>query len=299
MMPEAAGAAAEPAGILPVDKPEGPTSHDVVDQARRALHTRRIGHTGTLDPFASGLLLLCIGSATRLAEYLVGLDKTYRATVRLGATTDTDDRTGTVIAASERWRTLTAAQVEEAVRGLQGPQLQVPPAYSAKKVKGERMYNRARRGEAVELAPAPVVVHRIEVLALDLPNAQLEIDCSSGTYIRALARDLGERLGVGAALWDLRRTRIGPHDVGSAIPAERLDDPDAVRAAWIAPADALAHLPRVPVNPGQAREIGHGGPVTAPAALPEDVPVVVVDGGEVIAIAEVVGGMLRPRKVFR
>ena len=156
-----------------------------------------------------------------------------------------------------------------------------------------------KKGEAVELAPATVVVHRIEVLALDLPNAQLEIDCSSGTYIRALARDLGERLGVGAALWDLRRTRIGPHDVGIAIPAERLDDPDAVRAAWIAPADALAHLPRVPVNPGQAREIGHGGPVTAPAALPEDVPVVVVDGGEVIAIAEVVGGMLRPRKVFR
>ncbi len=298
MTPEA-GPPAERTGMLPVDKPAGPTSHDVVDRARQALRTRRIGHTGTLDPFASGLLLLCIGPATRLAEYLVGLDKTYRALVRLGARTDTDDRTGAIVAAADDWRTLAAAAVEEAVRALEGPQLQVPPAYSAKKVGGERRYDRARRGEATALEPVPVTVHRATVLGLDLPDVELEIECSSGTYIRALARDLGEQLGVGAHLAELRRTRIGPHDVGGAVPVEALEDRARVSAAWLTPAAALAHLPQVPVGPAQAVEIGHGGPITAPAELPDDVPIVVTEGEEVIAIAEVGGGMLRPRKVFR
>lgn len=286
-------------GVLPVDKPEGPTSHDVVARARRALGTRRIGHTGTLDPFASGLLLLCLGRATRIAEYLTGLDKTYRATARLGATTDTDDWTGSVLATSEAWRSLTAAHVEDTVRALEGPQLQVPPAYSAKKVEGERMYDRARRGEAVLLPPVPVTVHRIRVLGLELPSVQLEIECSSGTYIRALARDLGERLGVGASLTELRRTRIGVLDVGGAVPADRLDDPQAVQAAWLSPTEALAHLPQVEVNAGQAAEIAHGGPVFAPHELPAAAPIAVLEAGDLVAIAEYVAGMLRPRKVFR
>ncbi|HEX9108575.1 MAG TPA: tRNA pseudouridine(55) synthase TruB [Longimicrobiales bacterium] len=286
-------------GILPVDKPEGPTSHDIVARARRALGIRRIGHTGTLDPFASGLLLLCVGRSTRLAEYLTGLDKTYRAVARLGASTDTDDRAGTVLATSEDWSSLTPTQVEAALHALEGPQLQVPPAYSAKKVAGERMYERARRGEAVVLSPVPVTVRRIEMLGLRLPDVELEIECSSGTYIRALARDLGERLGVGAHLTALRRTRIGAHDIGTALPAERLDDLEAVRAAWIGPAEALRHLPRVDVSAPQAVEIGHGGPIFAPDALGKHEQVVVCEGGELIAIAESTGGMLRPRKVFR
>jgi tRNA pseudouridine55 synthase len=291
--------AGDRSGILPVDKPEGPTSHDIVIRARRALHERRIGHTGTLDPFASGLLLLCIGRATRLAEYLTGLDKTYHATARLGASTDTDDRTGRVLAASDAWRGLTVAQVEEAARSLAGPQLQVPPVYSAKKVDGERMYQRARRGAAVELPPVPVIVHRIEVLGLDLPDVELEVECSSGTYIRALARDLGARLGTGAHLTTLRRTRVGGLGVAGALPVERLDDPDAVAGAWLAPADALAHLARVELGEPQASDIGHGVAVTAPADAPSEGTVVVVEEGALIAIAESVDGMLRPVKVFR
>ena len=290
---------AELTGVLPVDKPEGPTSHDIVARARRALGTRRIGHTGTLDPFASGLLLLCLGRATRLAEYLTGLDKTYQARARLGTVTDTDDRMGAVLAASEGWRDLDDARVEEALRGLEGPQLQVPPAYSAKKVDGERMYRRARRGETVVLPPVAVRVQRIEVLGLNLPDVDFEVECSSGTYIRALARDLGERLGVGAHLTALRRTRIGAHELGTAVPAERLADTEAVRAAFLSPADALAHLPHAEVSAAQAREIEHGGPILAPDGLPTDTPIVVVEAGDVVAIAELASGMLRPRKVFR
>ncbi len=291
--------APELTGVLPVDKPEGPTSHDIVARARRALGTRRIGHTGTLDPFASGLLLLCLGRATRIAEYLTGLDKTYQARARLGAVTDTDDRTGAVLAQSDAWRTLDAAGVEAAARALEGPQLQVPPAYSAKKVEGERMYRRARRGEEVELPAVPVTVHRIEVLGLELPDVDFEVECSSGTYIRALARDLGERLGTGAHLTALRRTRVGAVDVGLAVPADRLDDAEAVRAAWLSSADALAHLPRVEVSAGQAGELAHGGPIFAPAELPADTPIAVAEGGDLVAIAEYIAGMLRPRKVFR
>lgn len=288
----------EPNGILPVDKPEGPTSHDVVARARRALSTRRVGHTGTLDPFASGLLLLCIGPATRLAEYLVGMDKTYIAVIRLGSRTDTDDQTGAVLTASERWRALEPEAIRSAAESFRGELLQVPPAYSAKKVAGERMYDRARRGEAVELPPVPVIVHRLSVLALDPPELTVEIECSSGTYIRAIARDLGEKLGVGAHLARLRRTRIGGHDVASAVPVACLDDGEAVRKAWLPPIAALEHFARVEVSLAQAREIGHGGPVAAPEALATGESVAIIQDGELIAIGEVAGGMLRPRKVF-
>lgn len=290
---------AEPNGILPVDKPEGPTSHDVVAQARRALGTRRIGHTGTLDPFASGLLLLCIGPATRVAEYLVGMDKSYQAVIRLGERTDTDDRTGTVLSATEEWRELQLESVRAAAAEFQGELAQVPPAYSAKKVEGERMYERARRGQAVDLPPVPVTVYRLTILSMALRDITVEIDCSSGTYIRSIARDLGERLGVGAHLAALRRTRIGSHEVSEAIPVTALDDADAVRRAWIPAVQALGHFQQVEVSPAQAREIGHGGPVAAPASVTGGAAVAITLAGELIAIGEVAGGMLRPRKVFQ
>jgi tRNA pseudouridine55 synthase len=286
------------AGVLPVDKPVGPTSHDVVAAARRALRERRIGHTGTLDPFASGLLLLCVGSATRLAEYLTDLPKSYRAVARLGASTETDDHTGAVVATSEEWRTLSPERVREALSRMEGPLLQVPPAYSAKKVAGERMYDRARRGEAVELAPVPVHIYRIEVLSIDLPEVEFEVECSSGTYIRAIARDLGEALGVGGHLAALRRTRIGVHDVSRAVPLAALGEPEAVAAAWIPPAEALAQLPRVEVAEEAAAAIAHGKAVPAPAGGGEGAVVAVTAGGELLAVAEARGGLLHPRKVF-
>lgn len=288
-----------PAGaVVRVDKPEGPTSHDVVAAARRALDTRRIGHTGTLDPFASGLLLLCVGPATRLAPYLTELRKRYVGTLRLGVATDSDDRTGAVIGTSEGWRRRTEAEVTAALRDQQGEILQVPPAYSAKRVQGERMHRRARRGETVALEPVAVVIDRIEVLRLDLPDVEFEVECSRGTYVRAIARDAGEALGTGAHLTTLRRTRIGAHDVAGAVPMDRLQEPGAVQRASLRPLDALGHLHRVEVDDAAVVDLSHGAPVEAPADAASDGFVAVVHRGRLLAVAEIIRGMVQPRKVF-
>jgi tRNA pseudouridine55 synthase len=287
------------AGVLPLDKPEGPTSHDMVAQARRALKERRIGHTGTLDPFASGLLLLCVGRATRLAEFLTGLDKTYEAVARLGVATDSEDRDGTVISESDGWKALDAAVVEAALGGFSGVVDQVPPQFSAKKVGGEAMYLKARRGERVELPARQVNIHEIELLEMDLPDVRFRVRCSSGTYVRSLARDIGESLGVGAHLTYLRRTAVGAFAVeGSLQPAE-LEDPDRVEAMWIDPLAALAHLPRVEVDAQAAGDLRHGRRVPAPDAESEDLdPVAVAHGADLVAVGRISGGVLKPSKVF-
>ncbi|MBI4545556.1 MAG: tRNA pseudouridine(55) synthase TruB [Gemmatimonadetes bacterium] len=285
-------------GVLRVDKPAGLTSHDVVAAARAALGTRRIGHTGTLDPFATGLLLLCLGRGTRLAEYLLDLPKTYVARARLGVSTDTDDVTGEVVSTSEQWRDYSAATVAAAFRAQLGERLQVPPAYSAKKVGGERLYRRARRGEPVTAPPVAVRIYRIEALAFDLPEVEFEVECSSGTYVRAIARDVGAELGCGAHLIRLRRTRIGPHTVGQAVTLEGLRDPAALEAAWVSPLAALAHLPLVRVEGEAAERLGHGATVRAPAGAPAAGLVAVASGAELLAVAEAADGTLRPRKVL-
>jgi len=290
---------ADRSGVLPVDKPEGPTSHDVVALARRALGTRRIGHTGTLDPFASGLLLLCVGRATRLAEYLVGLPKTYVATVRLGTVTDTADPTGEVIGRSEGWRDLDEETILAAFAGQLGRIRQLPPAFSAKRVRGERAYDRARRGETVELAPVEVEISRLDVLRIELPDIDFEVECSSGTYVRAIGRDVGEALGVGGHLTRLRRMKIGQHDVDAAVPVAKLDDPDAVRAAWLEPLAAVAHLPRLEVDGEALGRLRHGGAIAVHGeAPPPRAPVAIVHRGALAAIGEVDRGRVRPRKVF-
>jgi tRNA pseudouridine55 synthase len=286
-------------GVLPVDKPEGPTSHDAVAQARRALRLRRVGHTGTLDPFASGLLLLCLGPATRLAEYLTALPKRYLATLRLGAATDTDDRMGEMVSRSEGWRALGEGEVRAALLEQQGERAQLPPVYSAKKVGGERMYAAARRGEEVHRTPVPVTIHSIEVLRVDLPEVEFDVRCSSGTYIRAVARDAGERLGVGAHLTRLRRTEVGGFAVGDALTLDALVDPEAVRAALLAPAAAVRHLPPVIVEEDGARALAHGRPVPAPGDAPAGVPLALLSpGGELLAIGERSGDHVQPRKVL-
>lgn len=285
------------AGVLPVDKPEGPTSHDVVAVARRAFRTRRIGHTGTLDPFASGLLLLCVGPATRLAEYLVGLPKTYHAVARIGAATDTADRTGLRVSETEAWRSLGREEIEAAFASQVGSILQVPPAYSAKKVAGERAYDRARRGEAVALEPVPVTIHRLDVLDVRLPDVEFEVECSSGTYVRAIARDVGERLGVGAYLESLRRTRIGDFDVASALTLDELEDPARVRDALRPMLEAVSHLPRVVVDADAALALSRGRAVAAERPEIQGQVVVAFDG-RLLAIAESDGRSIRPRKVF-
>jgi tRNA pseudouridine55 synthase len=288
-------------GVLPVDKPEGPTSHDVVSRARRALRERRIGHTGTLDPFASGLLLLCLGPATRLAEYLTALPKQYRATLRLGLATDTDDPTGEVVSESERWTALGPSEVREALESQRGERMQLPPRYSAKKVGGERMYAAARRGEEIERAPSRVVIHSLTVLRVELPEVEFEVECSSGTYIRAIARDAGEALGVGGHLTRLRRTRIGDIGVEAALPLEGLQDADAVSAALLPPRSAVAHLPQLLLDEDALRALSHGRPVAAPASgtLGDGAPVALIaPDGALAAIGEARGPVIQPRKVF-
>ena len=206
-------------GVLVVAKPAGPTSHDVVALVRRLAATRRIGHGGTLDPFASGVLPLFLGGATRLVEYHLGDDKTYRATVCFGASSTTDDLDGELTPATGPAPDREA--VEVALRAFLGPQLQQPPAYSAVQVGGRRAYAMARAGETVQLAPRQVEIKRLELLEWDAtdperPIAIVDVTCSAGTYVRALARDIGARLGTAAYLGALARTASGPFTLGEA-----------------------------------------------------------------------------------
>lgn len=298
-------------GVLLVDKPDGPTSHDVVALARRALRTRRIGHTGTLDPFATGLLMLCAGRATRLASLFHLLPKRYSATVLLGVETDTDDRTGTPGPVSESWRHLGPEDAERALAELTGELAQRPPAFSAKKVAGRRAHRIARSGGDPELAPSTVRVHRLRLERWEPPRARFDAWVSTGTYVRALARDLGRILGCGAHLEGLRREAIGPFSVGEALPARALegDDPRA-SDAWLDPAQALAWLPRRLLEADEARVVAHGaglpvGDLLGPLrpGFPEGpvptLPVALVEGEELVAVAERRDGNLQPRTVIR
>jgi tRNA pseudouridine55 synthase len=211
-------------GLALIDKPEGHTSHDVVARVRRMANTRRVGHAGTLDPMATGLLILGIEQATKLLTFLVGEDKTYEATIRLGAATVTDDREGDVLSSADA-SVLSDDQITAAIKSLTGEIMQVPSSVSAIKVDGERAYAKVRGGDEVKLAARPVTVTRFDVLELrregQFVDLDVVIDCTSGTYIRALARDLGESLGVGGHLTALRRTRIGSYRVEDA---KTLDD---------------------------------------------------------------------------
>lgn len=251
-------------GILLLDKPPGPTSHDAVARARRALGVRRIGHFGTLDPFASGLLVLGVGAATRLAPFAGAHGKTYRAVVRLGGRSTTDDREGTVepvvVAVPPD-----AALVAAACAGWIGEVDQVPPAFSAKHVAGERAYARARAGEIVALPPVKVVIERIDVLRYEWPDLEIEVACGPGTYVRGLARDLGEALGTGGYCEALRRTRSGPFGVEEAIGWDEVD-----AAALLPSEEAVADLPVAQLDATQARAAGQGRAILVEAAQQED-----------------------------
>ena len=284
-------------GLLLVDKPEGPTSHDVVDVVRRAVGIRRVGHAGTLDPFASGLLLLCVGWATRLAEYLTALPKTYRGVVRLGQQTDTDDRTGTIVTGSEHWETVTAEQVRSALDEQLGNIEQFPPAYSAKKIAGRRAYDVARKGEAPALRAEAVTVHRLDLCDYSPPDVTIEVECSSGTYIRSIARDVGESLGTGGHLRSLRRQRIGRFDVAEAV---ALDDEllsERIVASIRPPEEAVAHLATANLDATAGSDLSHGRSVEWGQDSGRE-PVAVIVEGSLVAIAEPREGQLWPQKVF-
>jgi tRNA pseudouridine55 synthase len=277
-------AAARPAcdGVLVVDKPAGPTSHDIVAMARRAVGTRAIGHTGTLDPAATGVLALVIGRATRLASYLGG-DKCYDAVIRFGRSTDTYDATGTVVADSvER---PSPAALAAALAGFRGPFDQAPPPYSAKKIGGVAAYDLARRDRAVRPAPVRVTVHALELTAFDRETARLRLTVSAGFYVRSLAHDLGAALGTGAVLEALRRTAAGPFPIEDAVPASRLS---AEHRSWLAdrirPIDALLpELPAVTLSEREAAMVRHGRDLPRPA--PPALARLVDAAGHLVAIA--------------
>jgi tRNA pseudouridine55 synthase len=271
----------------------------VVDEVRRALGERRVGHAGTLDPFASGLLVLCVGAATRLAEFISGLDKEYVTTFQLGRRTTTHDPEGATVDESDAWRGLSLETLESAIANLSGELAQVPPRFSAKKLAGEPAHRRARRGEDVRLEAVPVTVHALELLEVALPEITLRIACSSGTYVRALARDMGDTLGMGAFVSRLRRTRVGRFAVEDAVPLAAVSDLSRKPTAWLAPPDALAHLPTVAVDGPQAARLAHGQDIETPlVGIEPGEPVLVLRGGELVAVGVARGGRLAPRKVF-
>jgi tRNA pseudouridine55 synthase len=276
-----------------VDKPAGLTSHDAVQRVRRALRTRQAGHTGTLDPFATGLLVVLVGRATRLARFVESEAKTYLATARLGVRTDTDDLTGVVIEERPAGR-LSVEQVRGALAGFAGEQRQRPPAYSAKHVAGERSYRLARRGAAVEPPETTVTVHRIELVAWEPPDVTFRATVSAGTYLRAIGRDLGERLGVGGHLTALRREAIGGLKVEEAVPLDAVAPEHLLR-----PARVLAHLPAVELDPESRTAVMHGRAVAdRGAATARGVPVVLLAGDEVVAVARPEEGRLQPTVVL-
>jgi tRNA pseudouridine55 synthase len=288
---------ADAVGLLLVDKPEGPTSHDMAEIVRRVTGVRRVGHTGTLDPFASGLLLLCVGWATRLAEYLTPLPKIYRGVIRLGERTDSDDRTGTVIGRSDDWRKLDAAAIRRVLEAQVGEIEQLPPAFSAKKLSGRRAYSLARAGGEVDLKPQRVTVRSIELRDLSLPDVCVEVACSSGTYIRAIARDVGEALGVGGHLAELRRLRIGEFSVDAAIQLDRDISADEIGVQLRPPEEAVAGLERLDLDVETADGFRHGRPASWGREQLEGPAAAFVDG-YLVAIVEQRESRLWPRKVF-
>ncbi len=279
-------------GVLVIDKPAGPTSHDVVSRMRKVLKEKKVGHTGTLDPTATGVLPLVLGGATKVARYLTGGDKTYRATLRLGVSTDTLDAAGEVI--EERPVSVAETDVRAAAQGFVGEIEQVPPMYSAKKVDGKRLYELARQGIEVEREAKRVRVHSIEVTSVALPDVVIDVRCSAGTYVRVLARDIGEKLGCGAHLKSLTRLAAGPFTLADAVSLQQaIDDPDSAKKRVIPVGKALSMLPRIDVPRDVARMVQDGYQLTVadlrtldtPSFAPDEVVGLWSDEGELVAVA--------------
>ena len=283
-------------GLLVVDKPQGLSSHDVVARGRRAIGTRAIGHAGTLDPMATGVLVLCINKATRMSEYLLGEQKAYRGVIRLGQRTNTDDAEGEVI--EERPINIADEAIASAAVQFSGPILQVPPQFSAIKQAGQRAYALARKGENVEMEARPVTIYQIELKRLSEETVEITVACSAGTYIRSLARDIGALLGCGGHLSALRRTRAGSFDLAQAIPLERLSE-------WrehLLPMDqAVMHFPAIHLDEHAAHALSMGQVVggLAEREEKEDGLWRVYDSqGAFLAIGQITRQGLKPVKVF-
>jgi tRNA pseudouridine55 synthase len=288
-------------GVLVVDKPVGMTSHDVVQVIRKGTNIRRAGHTGTLDPRASGVLVVLLGPAVRLSEYVSASDKRYQAILQLGASTDTYDADGTVTQ-SRPVEHISETQFETALKKFVGEIEQVPPPYSAVKVKGRKAYEMAREGEEVDLSPRKINVYSLDLLEWAPPEAVIDVYCSSGTYVRSLAHDLGENLGCGAHLIGLRRTRSGRFTLRDAVPLRKLRE--AFEAGtWyqflIPAAEALSDWPAIELTEEQVEMIRHGHRIEAEAGSARLVRGVSADG-ELVALLEFLTetNQWQPKKVF-
>ncbi|MBA4379208.1 MAG: tRNA pseudouridine(55) synthase TruB [Anaerolinea sp.] len=293
-------------GILVVDKPVGLTSHDVVQIIRTGTGIRRAGHTGTLDPRASGVLVVLIGPAVRLSEFVSATDKRYQAILRLGSATDTYDAEGRFTRQSSAPVNVTEEKFEEALKQFIGEIEQTPPPFSAVKLHGRKAYEMARQGEEVELAPRKIQVYHLEVLEWAPPEVVIDVHCSSGTYVRSLANDMGNVLGCGAYLVGLRRTKSGRFSLRDAIPLRKLQE--AFQAGnWyqflIPAAEALADWLAVELNPDEVEEVTHGHRVKAAPDTKPGLVRGVSMAGELIAIMELAQGEdgspeWQPKKVF-
>jgi tRNA pseudouridine55 synthase len=287
-------------GVLVVDKPVGLTSHDVVQVIRKGTNIRRAGHTGTLDPRASGVLVILIGPAVRLSEYVSASDKRYQAVVSLGTSTDTYDAAGRIL--NRQPVTITEEQFEEALQKFVGEIEQVPPPYSAIKIKGRKAYEMAREGEEVDLQPRTIHVYSLELLEWAPPEAVIDVYCSSGTYVRSLAHDLGNELGCGAHLVGLRRTKSGRFTLRDAVPLRKLRDAFE-NGTWyqylIPAAEALSDWPAIELSQDQMDEIRHGHRITGG---PESAGMArgISEQGELVALLEfdTENKEWQPRKVF-
>ena len=268
-------------GVLVIDKPAGITSHDVVDQVRRALKTKRVGHGGTLDPDATGVLVIGVGRATRLLSYAQAGAKRYRAGARFGITTSTQDASGDAVETSDG--RVTEDQVRSALDGFVGAIEQIPPMVSAVKIGGERLYAKARRGEEVEREPRKVFVHKLELVSFDAleQRAELDVTCSGGTYVRTLVHDLGARLGVGAHLTALRREAVGGFALADAIDIDEVS-PETLRPL----VDAVGEMQRVELDAAHADDVAHGRRLPAEVAphLEEDATAALMFAGELVGI---------------
>ena len=292
-------------GILLVDKPSGMTSHDVVDRVRRAAGIRRVGHTGTLDPSATGLLIMCIGTATRLSEFLTVLDKVYEGVMELGKVTDSHDLDG-VILEEHPVPDLTIEDIQRVFDGFTGEIMQIPPMVSAVKVNGERLYKRARKGEVIDRPARPITVHEFEALSYSAPRAAFRVRCTRGTYARTLCHDAGQVLGCGAALASLCRTAVGHHKLEEAVQLDTLQSPEDVLSN-LRPLSGALDLPSVVLSDSGRRMVSHGGTIIEKdlrQACSVDIGWVQLlsEGGELLALGQVEhvapGLRIQPKRVL-
>lgn len=284
-------------GVLNVNKPGGMTSHDVINQIRRLSGTRRVGHAGTLDPLATGVLLVCLGRATRLVEYLVGRDKTYEATVRLGQTTNTYDADGEVVA-ERPYSHVTRAQLQQTLAQFCGPIRQRPPMYSAVKRDGRPLYKLARQGIEIDVPPRDVIIFELALLEWSPPEARLRLVCSSGTYVRSLAHDLGQALECGGHVTALCRTAVGDFSLSEAVTLADLNEINW-RDHLLASDTAVAHLPRLDLSVAQAGQLRQGQrPLRQTGQPPVPLARAYDPAGQFIGIITSLEEYLQARKIF-